>query len=248
MQFKFFAHVKVVKSNNNAQILLDHFGQSVEKAQANKINKMFIKSRVIIGLAILLVFCWPLLADARSADLELAETTFLNKMISRGKTLIKSLPKFTMKLAGSVKNLIPSPETIFNVSKQTLIGLPQEVIAYAVHAVCSTAVHVNAISPMYVPHVRDLNFELLTPNKENITIPLLDPEALWLHPKFQQDWNVVLMITGWNSNINESNEALDTLYAAYAQRNTNFVVNLKWNPFEQDACVFERSFCHRMFV
>lgn len=184
---------------------------------------MYIKAFIIIGLTVFFVLHWTEPIEARIIEQKLAEVT-MHDMISRGKTLLKSLPKFTIKLAGSVKHLIPSPETIFNVSKQVLIGLPQEVIAYAVHAVCSTAIHVNAIVPSFVPHVRDMNFELLTLNAENISMPLLDPEALWMHPRFRQDWNVVLLITGWNSNINSSNEAVDVLFAAYAQREVNFVV------------------------
>lgn len=184
---------------------------------------VLFKSSIFI-LLLLHLCCGPLFVTSRAIDD--GENNFLNKMISRGKTLIKSLPKFTVKLAGSIKNLIPSPETIFNVSKQTLIGLPQEVIAYAVHSVCSAAVHVNAIKPSFIPNVREMNFEMLTQNNENITIPLFEPERLWNHSKFRQDWDVVLLITGWNSNINETNDALETLYAAYRRRNTNFVVNL----------------------
>lgn len=88
----------------------------------------------------------------------------------------------------------------------------------------SAAIHLDAIKPSFTPSVHKMNFELLTHNGENITIPLLDPEALWKHPKFNQKWDVVLLVTGWNSNINETNDALDTLYASYRLRNTNFVV------------------------
>lgn len=59
----------------------------------------------------------------------------ISKMIERGKLLIKSLPK-TFKLAGRVFELLPKPESIFNIGKQALIGLPQEAVAYAVNAVC----------------------------------------------------------------------------------------------------------------
>lgn len=65
-----------------------------------------------------------------------SEQSLISKMIERGKILVKSIPKTGLKLAGRVWNFIPTPETIFNVSKQTLIGLPQELIAYAVNSVC----------------------------------------------------------------------------------------------------------------
>lgn len=64
------------------------------------------------------------------------EQSLISKMIERGKILVKSIPKTGLKLAGRVWNFVPTPETIFNVSKQTLIGLPQELIAYAVNSVC----------------------------------------------------------------------------------------------------------------
>lgn len=65
-----------------------------------------------------------------------SERGIISKMIERGKLLVKTLPQ-TLKLAGGrVLNWVPKPETIFNVGKQALIGLPQEVIAYAVNQVC----------------------------------------------------------------------------------------------------------------
>lgn len=64
------------------------------------------------------------------------ERSLISKMIERGKILMKSLPQTGIKLAGTVLNFVPTPETVFNVGKQTLIGLPQELIAYAVNSVC----------------------------------------------------------------------------------------------------------------
>lgn len=64
-----------------------------------------------------------------------SERGLISRMIERGKLLVKSLPG-TFKLAGGVFNLVPKPETIFNVGKQALIGLPQEAVAYAVNSVC----------------------------------------------------------------------------------------------------------------
>lgn len=65
-----------------------------------------------------------------------SERGLISKMIERGKLILKSLPR-TLKLAGGrVFDLVPKPETIFNVGKQALIGLPQEAIAYAVNSVC----------------------------------------------------------------------------------------------------------------
>lgn len=69
-----------------------------------------------------------------------SEKSLISKMIERGKILLKTIPKTGLKLAGRVWDFIPTPETIFNVSKQTLIGLPQELIAYAVHSVCKLCI------------------------------------------------------------------------------------------------------------
>lgn len=65
-----------------------------------------------------------------------SERSVISKMIERGKLLWKSIPKTGLKLAGHVLNYVPTPETIFNVGKQALVGLPQELIAYAVNSVC----------------------------------------------------------------------------------------------------------------
>lgn len=65
------------------------------------------------------------------------ERSLISKMIERGKILLKSLPGTGKKLAGNAWSFVPTPKTIFNLGKQTLIGLPQEIIAYAVNSVCS---------------------------------------------------------------------------------------------------------------
>lgn len=65
-----------------------------------------------------------------------SERSLISKMIERGKLLIKNLPKTALKFAGRANSLVPTPETIFRVSKHALIGLPQEIIAYAVNSVC----------------------------------------------------------------------------------------------------------------
>lgn len=111
----------------------------------------------------------------------------------------------------------------------------------------SAAIHFNAIRPSFMPSIHRMNFELLTHSGENITIPLLDPNHLWEHPRFRQDWDVVLIVTGWNSNINETNDALDVLYGAYRLRNINFVVRseiteAKW----YEAFQFAFNLCWRV--
>lgn len=60
----------------------------------------------------------------------------ISKMIERGKILWKSIPRTGLKLAGRVFDYVPKPETIFRFGKHALVGLPQELIAYAVNSVC----------------------------------------------------------------------------------------------------------------
>lgn len=65
-----------------------------------------------------------------------SERGLISKMIERGKHILKSIPGTIKVTADRVFNLVPKPETIFRVSKQALIGLPQEAIAYAVNSFC----------------------------------------------------------------------------------------------------------------
>lgn len=70
-----------------------------------------------------------------------------------------------------------------------------------------------------------MNFMLITQDNFNITVPLKEPKSLWQHPKFNINWKVVILVTGWNSNINLTNDAIETLYEAYRCRDDyNFVV------------------------
>lgn len=64
---------------------------------------------------------------------------------------------------------------------------------------------------------------------QNITVPLSDPEKLWSLKEFDPKLPLVMLITGWTTNFNDSEiPTLDKIYAAYRCRgNVNFVVSLK---------------------
>lgn len=64
----------------------------------------------------------------------------LQSMLQRGKELLRILPKIGGLLARKFVDIIPTPSGIMNFGKQTLIGLPQEVIAYSINAVCKCCV------------------------------------------------------------------------------------------------------------
>lgn len=59
---------------------------------------------------------------------------------------------------------------------------------------------------------------------ENVTFPLTNSIELWRHPSFDPKKNTVVLITGWTTDINETNTAVDLLSEAYLARgDTNFV-------------------------
>lgn len=70
-----------------------------------------------------------------------------------------------------------------------------------------------------------MNYVLMT-DGENVTIPLLESDDLWSNPLFNDSHDTVILVTGWTSNINGSNKAIDTIYNAYRARGGyNFVLN-----------------------
>lgn len=62
-------------------------------------------------------------------------------------------------------------------------------------------------------------------DNQNISVPLKDPEKLWTLKEFNPELPLVLVVTGWTTNFNDTeNPALDKIYAAYRCRgNVNFV-------------------------
>lgn len=70
-----------------------------------------------------------------------------------------------------------------------------------------------------------MSFVLKT-NCKNISVPLDEPEKLWSLKEFNPKLPLVMMITGWTTNFNDTeNPTLDKIYAAYKCRgNVNFVV------------------------
>lgn len=102
---------------------------------------VYLVAFVIVSAAVVSAFEDDALSLERDTfhESDSAETSsergLISRMIERGKIIVKSLPR-TLKLAGRVLDFVPKPETIFNIGKQALIGLPQEAIAYAVNSVC----------------------------------------------------------------------------------------------------------------
>lgn len=94
----------------------------------------------------------------------------------------------------------------------------------------SAALSASQIKPKFTPDITKMNFVLKFDHKDYL-IPLTEPAKLWTHEKFNPRFPVVLLVTGWTTNYNDTeaninNGALNTIYEAYHCRgNKNFVVS-----------------------
>jgi hypothetical protein len=60
---------------------------------------------------------------------------------------------------------------------------------------------------------------------ENISIPVTSSLLLWAHEKFDPKKKVVVMITGWTTDIKEENTAASEMWKAYKSRgDVNFIL------------------------
>lgn len=93
----------------------------------------------------------------------------------------------------------------------------------------SAALSAKSVNPRTLPDVSNMSFVLKTKTK-NISVPLTKPQELWANNDFDPELPLVMMITGWTTNFNDStNPTLDKIYAAYKCRgNVNFVVIIKF--------------------
>lgn len=60
-----------------------------------------------------------------------------------------------------------------------------------------------------------------------VTTTLDHPDAICKHPKFKKNKQTVIVITGWLSDVNTTNIALERLHNAYKKRDVNFMVRRK---------------------
>jgi hypothetical protein len=142
-----------------------------------------------------------------------------------------------------IPDLIPTAENLYIVSKQVLIGLPFELLLSGIDKLCkydlrqkyqmsmllncvgSIALAAgNTTEPYNQPKIGEMNYVLFT-ESENISIPITESIKLWKHEKFDPKKNVVIMVTGWNTDIDAENEAAGVLGKAYRNRgDTNFIL------------------------
>jgi pancreatic lipase-related protein 2 len=65
---------------------------------------------------------------------------------------------------------------------------------------------------------------LVTPF-ENVSIPLLEPDRLWSNAMFNRDLKVVIMVSGWTTDINFTIDSAAGIYEAYKARgDSNFIL------------------------
>lgn len=147
-------------------------------------------------------------------------------------------------IAGKMVDFMPTPMGILTMSKDTLMGLPIELLMTCIDQMCKHLMNLfclqklmfhlrlgslalaanNSTKPYKQPKIEEMNYFLMT-DHENISIPITDSKQLWNHPKFDKNKKVVVMVTGWNSDIKEESSAASALWTAYKTRNdTNFVL------------------------
>lgn len=69
-----------------------------------------------------------------------------------------------------------------------------------------------------------MNYVLMT-DDANISLPITESRRLWEHPRFDRQKSVVILVTGWNSDIDDENTAVGEMWAAFMTRHdTNLVV------------------------
>lgn len=68
----------------------------------------------------------------------------LEMMVRRGKDMLKAIPETGIRIGSQLLNFVPTPEAIFQLSKEVLIGLPQEIVAYAVNKVCEYIIDIKS--------------------------------------------------------------------------------------------------------
>lgn len=95
---------------------------------------------------------------------------------------------------------------------------------------------------------------ILKVGDQNISVPLNKPVQLWAKKEFNPKLPLVMMVTGWTTNFNDTkNNALDVIYAAYRCRgNVNFVVSgflfLRTTLFQSTFSLYSYLTFHFFFV
>lgn len=93
----------------------------------------------------------------------------------------------------------------------------------------SAALSTDNVKPRKTPNIANMSYVLKIRN-QNISVPLNQPKKLWALREFNPRLPLVMVITGWTTNANDTeNPALDVIWPAYKCRgNVNFVVSFQY--------------------
>ncbi|XP_016979917.1 vitellogenin-1-like [Drosophila rhopaloa] len=119
-------------------------------------------------------------------------------------------------------SLLPTTQEILDGSIQLIAGYPLELMASAVNLMCSQALASNKLQSKFTPDINQMHFQLQTACT-NTSFPLTSPEDMWKSPLFDPKKKVVILATGWTTNVNKS-ETIDVFSKAFNCRgDVNFV-------------------------
>ncbi|KAH8287985.1 hypothetical protein KR044_011536 [Drosophila immigrans] len=118
--------------------------------------------------------------------------------------------------------LLPTPDSLLQSSKNLLVGLPFEYVSSSINYLCSQALSSNKIKSKYTPDVNRIFFQLRYGCSRE-SFPILEAEKMWRSPHFDPHKNVVILATGWTTQVNDT-ETIDNFARAFNCRgDANFV-------------------------
>lgn len=105
------------------------------------------------------------------------------------------------------------------------LRVPVETMSSMIDSFCQNIASLG-LKPRDSPNITEMNFILKTGDHDYL-FPLEYSEKLWAFNKFNHEWPLVLVITGWKTNFrHKQNKVLDIIYEAYRCRGEiNFVVS-----------------------
>ncbi|XP_053949621.1 vitellogenin-3-like [Anastrepha ludens] len=119
-------------------------------------------------------------------------------------------------------NLIPTPQGVFETSKNLLAGYPFELMSTAINKICSAAIASDAITPLVTPDMTKMKFQLRTACN-NYSYPILKANEIWQSPEFDAKKKVVILASGWTTTIESSNPINELAKAYNCRGDVNFV-------------------------
>jgi len=149
-------------------------------------------------------------------------------------SLIKDVVSVDNSLLGisdDVSNLALTPAEIIQLPLSVFVGLPSSVVSEVVDNLCDLALGIDIIESQVKPNAAELNLELRTAC-ESFSIPLLQAEELLDLPQFNSSKPTVIVVSGWTTDINNS-ELIDLSAKAFACRDDHNFLALDTSNFIQ---------------